>query len=322
MPERWEIGSDDITARDEVEIDRKDESEELKQREWSAKESGIGDVLMADPRIREWISGLVAQAGSPEQECFSPAESSDKRRFSQIESPKEEKPRMVDTGRMRVSKENIEKIQGKGKEREWDEVSVQSGKRSILSTASRRSFAKSMKSVLFHISGAEEKRSETGSDDVVTLSAVGSDGIGQICERFTIHGPYVDNELNIFHEFCREYLKAAEITFARRTYFSRSRPAHERVYGLIGSDRRTKWTNQRDWVAATNDLKLLDHLFRKTIRSKSFRIKEPGIELEGFERGKTLNFERFKRIVRHAFAKRDQLKLTIVGVEKAFESIV
>jgi hypothetical protein len=322
MPGRWEIESDDITHRGEAEIERKDESEELKQREWTAKESDFEEALMTNPRVQSWIAQLIAQAGSPQKEQFSQTGSSSKRRISQVESPKGERLEERRLKEMNRRNREFDEISGKGKEKEWDSISVQSGRKSILSTVSKRSLTKSMKNVLFHISGAEEVRSQTGSDDVVTVSNVGSDKAGRICERFTIHGPYVDDELNVFHEFCREYLKAAEVTFAKRSILSRTRPAHERVYGLLGSDKRTKWTNQRDWVAVTNDLKLLDHLFRSTIRSKTLKIKEPGLELEGFEKGKTLDYVRFRRIVKHAFTRRDQLKLTIVGAEKAFDSIV
>jgi hypothetical protein len=202
-----------------------------------------------------------------------------------------------------------------------DNVSMKSRAKSIISGTSERSLTKSMKSVLFNIAGAEEVRSEQSSDDIANINQAGSDGIGRTCDKFTIHGPYVDDELNVYHELCSEYQKAAEATFARRSMFSRTKPAHERVYGFIGSDRRSKWVNRNEWTSATNDYKLLDHLFRSTIRSRSQRIKSPGLELEHFKKDRRLDMTRFRQIMKGAFNRRDALLHSIVGKSNPFDRI-
>lgn len=185
-----------------------------------------------------------------------------------------------------------------------------------------QSLSRSMKSVLFHLSDAEERRSETDSDDVTECVQTGDDYVKRTADKLLIHGPYVDDELNVFHELCHEYMKAARYTFAQRSYFSRTRPAYERVYALIGSNRRTKWLNRRDWNAGSNEFKLLDYAFRKTIRSKSQKITNPGLNIEHFTVGRTLGPMRFRIIMMMAFERRDELLRSLVGESKTFTTVV
>lgn len=189
------------------------------------------------------------------------------------------------------------------------------------SEARSESLPRSLKSVLFHFSDADEQRSETNSDNVTECIQVGEDYITRTADKLVIHGPYIDDELNVFHELCLEYTKAAQLTFAQRSFFSRTKPAHERVYGLIGSDKRSKWLNRRDWTSGMDGFKLLDYLFRKTIRSKTGKIKRPGLNIEYFDEGRTLSPERFKAIMKKAFDRRDELLKTVVGEIKPFTSI-
>lgn len=188
-------------------------------------------------------------------------------------------------------------------------------------TSRSGSVPRSLKSVMFHLSDAEEQRSEASSEDVIENVAIGEDYLTQTADKLLIHGPYVDDELNVFHELCSEYTRAAKITFAQRSHFSRTRPPHERVYGFLGSNKRSKWANRRDWTSVTNDFRLLDYLFRKTIRSKTQKISSPGLNIEHFSDGRRLHPERFRAIMKAAFIRRDELLYTVVGEIKAFGSI-
>jgi hypothetical protein len=135
------------------------------------------------------------------------------------------------------------------------------------SVSSFRSTAKSIKSVLFKRTEEEEILSDVENDDIADINAGATGFIDYTSEKFTIHGPFVDKELNVFHAICVEYQLAARISFAKRTAFSRTNPAHIRVYVLLGSNRRSSWTNRDSWPKATNDLQILDFIFRRIIRS-------------------------------------------------------
>jgi len=179
------------------------------------------------------------------------------------------------------------------------------------SNGSIRSVAKSIKSVLFKRTEEEELHSEISDEDVADIQAGETDFIDRTSQRFTIHGPFVDKELNVFHAICSEYQLAARMSFAKRTPFSRTNPAHERVYALLGSDRRSSWTNRNSWTSATNDLQVLDSLFRITIRSRTQRIRKPVMELEHFTEGDRLDSARFYRIMQSIFRKREYLARTL-----------
>lgn len=181
------------------------------------------------------------------------------------------------------------------------------------SVGSFRSTAKSIKSVLFKRTEEEELYSDIEEDDVADVNTGETGFIDLTSEKFTIHGPFVDKELNVFHAICVEYQLAARISFAKRTAFSRTNPAHERVYALIGSNRRTSWTNRNSWTKATNDLQVLDFLFRKIIRSESKKIRKPVMELEHFTENSTLDSRRFWKIMRSIFKKREHLTV-VLGV--------
>jgi len=194
--------------------------------------------------------------------------------------------------------------------------------KSVKSSFSSTSMARSMKSVLFRVDCAEDIRSEVSCDDALEVNLDDEIEINQACDKFTIHGPYIDAELNIFHEICQEYVRAAEITFSRKSIFSRTVQTHERVYAFIGSDRRSRLANRKDWNAISNDFKLLDYLFRSIIRSRSKKVKRPKFKLDHFTEGKTLHSQRFKHVMLRIFNRRDQLLKSIVGQTTSFESIV
>jgi hypothetical protein len=189
------------------------------------------------------------------------------------------------------------------------------------SIGSVRSAARSIKSVLFKKTEEEELHSEITDDDIADINAGETGFVDFTSSKFTIHGPFVDKELNVFHAVCAEYQLAAGMSFAKRSAFSRTNPAHERVYALLGSNRRSSWTNRDSWSKATNDLRVLDFLFRKTIRSESKRIREPVMELEHFREGATLDGRRFWKIMNSIFRKREHLAAVLgVNVDK-FEDI-
>lgn len=189
------------------------------------------------------------------------------------------------------------------------------------SLRSERSKPRSVKSVLFSRTEEEELCSEVDDDDIVNINSGNVGFIDSTSDKFTIHGPFVDKELNVFHEVCIEYQRAAEMSFAKRTPFARTNPAHERVYALLGSNRRSGWTNRNNWVNIQSDLQVLDYLFRRIIRSKSRRIKEPVMELEHFSSGSTLDQRRFYKIVRSIFFKRDRLLRSLGIIVEQFDSI-
>lgn len=189
------------------------------------------------------------------------------------------------------------------------------------SNSSLRSTAQSIKSVLFKRTEEEELHSEIDDEDIADINNGDTGFIDLTSQKFTIHGPFVDRELNVFHAICVEYQLAARISFAKRTPFSRTQPAHERVYALIGSDRRSSWTNRDSWTKATNDLQVLDFIFRKTIRSRSRKIRKPVMEIEHFTEGSILDSRRFYRIIRSIYHKRSHL-VTVLRVEiDKFENI-
>lgn len=189
--------------------------------------------------------------------------------------------------------------------------SFRSGKGSVTSVA------KSIKSVLFKRTEEAELHSEVDDDDIADANAGRTDFVDLTSEKFTIHGPFVDKELNVFHAICIEYQLAAKISFAKRTPFARTNPAHERVYALIGSNRRTGWTNRNSWSNVTNDLQVLDYIFKRIIRSNSKIIRKPVMELEHFTERSILDTRRFWKIMKSIFKKREHLAQVLnTNVEK------
>lgn len=181
------------------------------------------------------------------------------------------------------------------------------------SVDSMRSTARSIKSVLFKGTEEEELHSEVDEEDVANPDQGDIGLVDNVSRKFTIHGPFVDRELNVFHAICVEYQLAARMSFAKRTPFSRTNPAHERVYALIGSNRRSSWTNMNSWEKASNDLQVLDFIFQRVIRSRSRKIRKPVMELEHFSEGSILDSRRFYSIMHSVFKKREHL-LKVLGV--------
>jgi len=185
------------------------------------------------------------------------------------------------------------------------------------SIESIRSTARSIKSVLFKRTEEEELLSEVDDEDIADVNAGETRLVDLASGKFLIHGPFVDKELNVFHAICIEYQLAAGMSLAKRSPFSRTNPAHQRVYALIGSNRRSSWTNRNNWLKATNDLQVLDYIFRKTIRSESRKIREPIMEIEHFTKGAILDSARFWKIIRAIFKKREHLAAVLgVNVQK------
>lgn len=184
-----------------------------------------------------------------------------------------------------------------------------------------KSMSRSIKSVLFSRTEEEELYSDVDDDDIVDLNAGNTGFIDHTSDKFTIHGPFVDRELNVFHAICSEYQSAARMSFARRTPFARTNPAHQRVYALLGSNRRSGWTNRNSWNDAANSLQLLDYLFRRIIRSKTQKIKQPVMELEHYSAGRTLDTQRFYQIIRAVFKKRNRLTDVLKVNVDEFENI-
>jgi hypothetical protein len=176
-----------------------------------------------------------------------------------------------------------------------------------------KSATKSIRSVVFKNLEEEEVHSEIDSEDIADRNNGDIRLVDDLSKRFVIHGPFVDKELNVFHAICSEYQLAARISFSKRNPFSRTNPAHERVYALLGSNRRSSWTNMNSWDKAQNDLEVLDYLFKRTIRSKSRRIRKPVMELEHYREGSILDSHRFYSIMHAAFKKREHL-VKVLGV--------
>jgi len=200
--------------------------------------------------------------------------------------------------------------------------------KSIHSTTSRaesfrsfRSAAKSVKSVIFKGTEEQELISEIDEDDIANRDYGEVGFVNHTSQKFEVHGPFIDTELNVFHAICREYELAAKVSFAKRGPFSRTNPAHDRVYALIGSNRRSSWTNRGDWNKVQNDIQILDYLFSRIIRSKSQVIRKPVMELEYFSEGSLLDPRRFWKIMKAIYYKRDRL-LDVLDINiTKFESI-
>jgi len=258
--------------------------------------------------LREWIDELVQDKFERASKLDFPAT---KTKSSQG------KPKGIDKSKSRHSS------RGRSVKRSGSQESFRSYKSnaSKVSLQSIRSTAKSMKSVLFKRTEEEDLRSEISDDDVANINAGDTSFVDYTYDKFTIHGPFVDKELNVFHSICTEYSLAAKFTFAKRNKFARTNSAHERVYALIGSDKRTSWTNRSDWTRAVSNLQVLDFIFRSLIRSKSRVIKRPVMEIEHFTEGSVLDSRRFKCVIRSIFKKRDHL-MDVLGIEMIkFEDI-
>jgi len=277
-------------------------------------EPSVNDYLVDEPEqvhdsmqhVREW-SSKVKDGPPPSIASRPPSILKDKERRSKPSAPQRRKsdPQVRSSKLTRLSESEAE-----------DDA------KSVRSSYSATSVARSMKSVLFTIGNAEDVRSEISDDDAVKINLDDEHEINAACEKFTIHGPYIDGELNIFHEICQEYTNAAKITFARKSLFSRTTQAYERVYAFIGSDKRSRLANRKDWNSINNDFKLLDHLFRSIIRSRTRKIKEPTLKLEHFTKGKVLHVQRFRYVMKRIFDRRNHLLESLVGTTLAFETIV
>jgi len=185
--------------------------------------------------------------------------------------------------------------------------STKTNKSRASSLNSVTSYAKSIKSVIFRNTEEEELFSEIEDDEVANIDRGTLGFIDYTSKKFTIHGPFCDAELNVYHAICDEYIKASDISFAKATIFSRTKQAHYRVYALLGSNRRSSLTNRNDWTKISNELQVLDFLFRKTIRSTTKRIRNPKMILEYFDEGRTLDERRFYNVMKSIFEKRDSL---------------
>jgi len=264
---------------------------------------------LSKARLNNWIDELV-------QDKF---ERASKFETPQVESrDPDDRPTPLSRGRSRK-----ESSRSRSKKRSESLASFKSfrSNASKMSHESIRSNARSMKSVLFKRTEEEDLRSEISEDDIANINEGDTNFVDFAYSKFTIHGPFIDKELNVFHSICNEYNLAAKFTFAKRSRFARTNPAHERVYALIGSDKRSSWTNRNDWTQAINNLQVLDFIFRRAIRSRSRTIKEPVMVLEHFTEGSTLDSRRFKCVMRSIFKKRDHLMLTL-GIEMTkFEDI-
>lgn len=261
---------------------------------------GFDTSLLGDDKFREWMSNLI---------------SDNLERRTNVGS--------VDDQPQYDKRHKIE-LKGKSSALKKGPLSIISDTKSRISaksSATRRSLTKSMKSVIFRSTNEEEVTSEVSSNDIADVNEGEIQGIDHTCDKFMIHGPFIDNELNVFHALCNEYAKATEMTFGKRSPFSRTRPHHERVYALIGSDKRSKWLNRKDWTAGITEFKLLDFLFRKTIRSKSRTIKMPKMALEHLEEGKPLTPTRLRKIMMKSFDRRDQLMKNIIGNISDFDRL-
>lgn len=181
---------------------------------------------------------------------------------------------------------------------------------------------KRSRSISFSLENDEEDdRSVISKDDIVDIEQGADDDLGTLCEKFSVSGPYNDDELNLVHAICSEYTAAARMTLARRSFFSRKSAHYVRVYSYLASNRRSKWLNTSDWTSGMTQTKILDYLFRKTLRSRTLKINMPLMQLDGLDQGRTLTEHRFKKIIKTLFTKRDELVLSIVGATPKFESI-
>lgn len=143
-----------------------------------------------------------------------------------------------------------------------------------------------------------------------------------ICNKFTINGPFYDDELNALHLLCSEYTSIASLTLGRQGVFSRSKPHHERVYLYLSSNRRSKWFDTRKPITPSSESRLLDFIFRKILRSRSLVIRDPRMQLDGLDKDRRLSLNRFKRVMQRAFQRRKALIEAAVGSLINFELIV
>jgi hypothetical protein len=278
-------------ARDEAERDRKPLTPPMSPQEHRVFDT---DQVSRNRNFSNWIQELVddkfERASRAERdEETTPLKSEEKVKTSTRGRSRDGKERHTSRSRSRSSTKSKATIVSNAQ-----------------STRSVRSIAKSVKSVLFRGTQEVELRSEIDDEDIADREAGDIGFIDYTSERFTIHGPFMDKELNVFHAICKEYELAAKMTFAKRNPFSRTNPAHERIYALIGSDKRSKWVNRNDWSQATN-LPILDYIFRKVVRSKTRMILKPVMELDHFKEKAELTPYRFYRIMRSIFNKRDHL---------------
>jgi len=275
--------------------------------------------LLKDDKFQTWINQMVSDKFERESRLDG-NEFKDHQMVRRPEMIKEEPRRGRSLSAQKKKRKEIGQKERRSRSRE-SILSRHSTKSRANSVESFRSIAKSMKSVMFKNMEEEELRSEISDEDVADRDVGDISFIDYTSNKFTIHGPFIDKELNVFHAICKEYELAARMSFAKRNPFARTNPAFMRVYALIGSNRRSSWTNRSSWTQATTELQILDYLFRKTIRSETRVIKQPVIELEYFSEGSSLDSRRFKHIMRSTFQKRDQL-MTSLGIEiKYFDEI-
>lgn len=257
--------------------------------------------LERSKNMRDWVHQLV----------------NDKfERASRIEHAEDEIPISNDykefKDRSRSKEDKIHRHHKRSTSRD-SKVSRKSRISRVPSLESFKSTTRSIRSVLFKGAQEEELRSDVDDDDIADINNGNTDFIDTTTEKFIIHGPFVDKEMNVYHAICVEYQLAARISFAKRSPFARTNPAHERVYALLGSDKRSSWTNMNSWSKAINDLKVLDFIFRRTIRSESKKIREPVMEIEHFTEGSILDSKRFQRVIRAIYKKREYLS-KVLGI--------
>jgi hypothetical protein len=265
--------------------------------------------FLRTPGVREWLDTLVEEelervSRLEIQDRAEPSFDVEMKHRSRSRSKEKKKSHTHDRQRSRDSSMNSQKSRRPYNFQNNSFDSIKSGTRSI-------------RSVLFKGTEEEEVHSEVDGDDIANPNDGDIDLVDDVSTKFMIHGPFMDRELNVFHAICMEYQAAARMSFAKRTRFSRTNPAHERVYALLGSNRRSGWTNMNSWNKAANDLQVLDFIFRKVIRSESKKIRKPVMELEHFSEGSTLNSHRFYSIMHAVFKKRTHLvKVLNVDVDR------
>jgi hypothetical protein len=194
--------------------------------------------------------------------------------------------------------------------------SSKSTTRSIRSKVSFSSRSRSRSTSKSRKSSNEDEEKEIDIDE-------GADTrIKKICERFMIEGPFLDDELNVLHVICTEYINIAALTLSRKGAFSRTKPHHQRVYYYLASSRRSKWFDIKRSTIPSSESRLLDFIFRKILRSRSLTIRKPTMQLDGLDRNRVLDTYRFEKIMSRVFQRRKALIEAAVGDLTDFKMIV
>jgi len=178
-------------------------------------------------------------------------------------------------------------------------------------------------SVCFSHPEGNDSLSEVSADDIVNIKRKQPNfgSYDYICDQLEIREPFNNSELNVLHAMCCEYKTLTELTYAKRIFQIRSMQHSNRIYNFLASHRRSGWLEKGDITKGVNNCRTLDFIFTTILRRRSKRISGYTLNLDGFKKGKTLDIERFSRIMISAFNRREYLFKCAVGELVSYSSI-